>query len=358
MTNQLKNKRLFFLGFIVFSLMGCQKTNIRDRALEMASPIPAIAKKTESSKGLFDIMDGFFGDSPYHDSANDCWLPLKGDPVFILAMGANTGKGKNKLKETAYDAENFAQAMQGLFQVDKSQVCLLRDVSKSEFRRALKRLEKMVNADDLVIIYYSGHGYQWYDDNKDEKDGLDEFFVTYSKSKKIDENGIEGFMIRDDEFSKLIAAIDNKTPHILTVMDVCFSEGLDKGKGSTERIKALKGKRLKKRKVPSHIGATLDPIRGVLLSATKEGQKAVELGEQCHKTGKYEKGVKGGRFTFFFLQALKRAKQKSVKVNLLKVFDETRDSVLEHSRQCSEKAQEPVIKGKDKLFQRINRYIP
>jgi len=351
MTNKLKN--LFFLGLIIFSLTSCQNTNLKDMDnLETVSlsPMP-VAEKTESSKGLFDFMSGLFGNSPYNDSTDNCWHHLTGAPVFILAMGANTGQ----LKETAHDAENFAKAMQGLFQVDKSQVCLLRDVSKPEFRRALRRLKNLVKADDLVIIYYSGHGYRWYDDNNEEKDGLDEFFVTYSKSKKIDENGIEGFMIRDDEFSKLVAAID--THHILTVTDVCFSEGLDKGKGATERIKALKGRRLKKRrKVPSYIGATLDPIRGILLSAAKEDQPAIELAGQCDKTGDYE-GIMGGRFTVFFLRALERAQRKSVKVNLLKVFDETSKSVLKHSRRCSEKAQQPVRKGKNKLFRRINRYI-
>lgn len=341
----LYNKLKIYLGLILFSLIGCQAT--------LPSSGSVTTQKTESSKGISNFLGDIFGYSPYNDSVNNCWRLRTREQVFILAMGANTGiQGRNRLEETAHDAEKFAQAMQGLFRV--SNVCLLRDVSKLEFRQAFYRLSNIVNPSDLVIIYFSGHGYKAHDDqNKDEIDGWDEFFVTYSKSE-INYFGIDEFMIRDDEFSRLIAALN--TNNILTVADVCFSEGFDKGKGSTERIKSLRGG-TRNRKIPSHIGATLDPIKGILLSATTENQNAVELHGRCDKIGVPE-DIFGGRFTHFFLQALKQAKRQSIKVNLLQVFNEAQYEVIQHSKRCSEKLQTPVRKGSDRLFQRMNRYIP
>ncbi len=338
MNNRLKNKRLFFM-LIIFSTVGCQNTPINDDG----SPTPTFLTNTTVEKpqpsDSQSLKKGPFGNAKTVTSKRPtqrtCWNTSGEGRVFILAVGSNM----SGLTETNRDAARFAKAMRELFHVRHNRVCVLANAYKEEFVQALERLgdSRRVGADDLVIIFYSGHGTQRDDDNNDEKlDRLDEFFGTYGPKPRT------RYLLRDDDFSALIQ--DIPTPNILTFIDACFSAGLTKGKDSKERVKSLDGT------IPSegrtHVGTTLDPVKGVLLSASMENQPAVELARR------------GGRFTLFFLEALKQARQKRQPVDLLTVFEKTRNNVYQHSRKHSEKVQVPVKKGPDEIFRRINGYIP
>ncbi len=251
-----------------------------------------------------------------------CWKqPKGGKGVWLLAMGANTGK----LKETSRDVTNFANAMRKLFKVKWE--CRLPNVHKAEFTGALKRLRR-VKKSDLVIIYYSGLGGHVKDKNGDEKkDDLDEVFITSGGAK-----------ILDDDFSYLVKNIPAK--NIWMVIDTCFSAGSAKGKA---------GGRSKYRTNPSvakyrrNQGA-LDPLKGVLFSAAGEKYKAMEV-------PKY-----GGRFTLVFLKKLYEAMKRGHKnVNLLQVFKKTRAYVWGISKRTAIK-QKPEVRGQVALLGQFKRY--
>jgi hypothetical protein len=421
MNNRLKNKRLFFFMLIIFSTVGCQNTPINDAdglppstptknaTLEKSQPSengwvshfqtatsdkstqrlllptptknltveksqpsengwvsnsqtatsdkstqqllsPTLIKNVTLEKSQPSEKWWWFGETTEAATSENptqrtCWDTSGDGRVFILAVGSNT----HGLTETNRDAARFAKAMRELFDVHHNRVCVLKDAYKEEFVHALKRLgdSRRVGADDLVIIFYSGHGARSNDDNDDEKlDRLDEFFGTIAPKPRT------RYLLRDDDFSALIQNIP--TPNILTFIDACFSGGLDKGDNSK---KPIKNERIKfdattfdDATIPNsgrtHVGTTLDAVKGVLLAASMENQPAVELPRR------------GGRFTVFFLDALKQAKQKRQLVDLLTVFEKTRNNVYQHSRQHSEKVQVPVKKGSDELFRRINDYIP
>lgn len=353
MNNLLKSKLLFLGWLIIVSTAGCNSANIKGTPANHETTPPADDMTKPSDKGgvrdLVPVSRRTFSKREKSKSRL-CWTNMSEGRVFILAMGSNMGDTEAKrLKWANKDAEHFADAMHKLFGLrDKSRVCVLDNVTKAEFVQALKRLSNqyLVNPDDLVIIFYSGHGTLGQDDeNGEEIDGHDEFFVPYSEQ----EFDIESWL-RDDDFSKLIKNIN--TNNILMFIDACYSAGLSKGdEEASELVKRLDNPKLGHERPP--FGATLDPVKGVLLSAAMESQKAVELNGWCVQTKKREK-YRGGRFTVFFLEALKRAKKP---VDLLKVFEETRRKVKKHSVRCSETTQEPVKKGDDELFHRINGYI-
>ena len=349
MNNRLKNKRLFFM-LIIFSTVGCQNTPINDDG----SPTPTFLTNTTVEKpqpsDSQSLKKGPFGNAKTVTSKRPtqrtCWDTSGEGRVFILAVGSNM----NGLTETNRDAKRFAKTMRELFHVRHNRVCVLANAYKEEFVQALERLgdSRRVGADDLVIIFYSGHGAQSNDDNDDEKlDRLDEFFGTIAPKPRT------RYLLRDDDFSALIQNIP--TPNILTFIDACFSAGLTKGDNSkkpikNERIKYFDATTFDDATIPNsgrtHVGTTLDPVKGVLLSASMENQPAVELARR------------GGRFTLFFLEALKQARQKRQLVDLLTVFEKTRHNVYQHSQQHSDKVQIPVKKGPDEIFRRINGYIP
>jgi len=341
-TNILKNKLLFFLILVIIT--GCQNATIKDDGISNQPIVSEITKSSFHDGTMLITREAKAG-------KKSCWNNIGEGNVFILAAGANTGTAEeNLLRRANYDAKKFADAMRQLFKVYERRVCVLENAYKSEFVQALTRLKHFVTPNDLVVIYFSGHGDQTTDRDRDEiHDKCDEFFVTYpEKSKHKFKNSLT-----DDEFDKLIGGIS--TNHILTVVDACHSGGSVRGEGSSEIVKSLSRgnkptcdfKRSKKK----------EPIKGMLLAAVKEYQLAMELNGVCKKTGKKD-GYVGGRFTHFLVKASEQAMQSRPSIDFLAVFEEARKNVRNHSRQCSEDTQEPLIKGDKTLFREINRYIP
>jgi len=293
---------------------------------------------------------------------SSCWKTVDKNKVsdkkdiFILAAGSN-------LKDLIFaneDAVDFAETMEKLFEGTQNSVhtCVLKHNQGSEtdeFRRALKKLsdKNKVDANDLVIIFYSGHGIQQSDINDgDEKDQMDEFFVITNK-----------FNLIDDTFVALVNEIP--TNNILTVIDACFAADFDRSPDShvNEQIKSLGWDMWDivekiQNFFSDHEEATLDSLQGVLFSATEKERPAYELKGYCK--GKPDK-YKGGRFTVFWIEALTEAiqKKKQKTINLLDVFYDAKDRVYEHSKLCSSgDVQIPTAKIDHDIMRQINSYIP
>ena len=192
-----------------------------------------------------------------------CWAHLKpSDTVpryFILAMGANTGN----LKMANSDAQAFAKAIRKRFNVPPSHVCVLTDVVFRDFMNALKQLQKFVQRQDKVFIYFSGHGTtRKEEDNYDEVDCLDEVFVTYPSESRI----------TDDKFVKWVNKIN--TSNIITFIDTCFASGMLRGgKGCPKKAKSKFWSKSKVNdKIPSRscrLKNQLKHLKGVLYAASQ-----------------------------------------------------------------------------------------
>lgn len=311
----MKNKKLLFIWLIFLCLTGCETPAIGGGKISITKT-PTLTRT--------------------------CWNTTDNRKVFILAMGANT----NGLKKSNQDAERFATTMSQLFKLKKN-VCVLKNAKRQEFELALKTLTQKVDSDDLVIIYYSGHGTKINDNNHDEKDKYDEAFVPYysTREPKIED------LLRDDSFSELINAIP--TENIITIIDACFSAGLTKG-GLDGRSKSVFFDFLNwDDEEQENTGeSSLENIKGVLLSAAGEGQKAKEFDKI------------GGRFTYFFIDALEQAiKKKRTKVDLATVFEKTRKMVRNHALRWTifgffGEVQVPEMRGQKEILRMINDYIP
>lgn len=100
------------------------------------------------------------------------------------------------------------------------------DATKEGIENALMELYSKIGADDDVVIHYSGHGQQIFDDNQDEIDGLDEALVCYDAPMTI-KNGYDGSKhFRDDELGDWITKFRIKlgaNGHILLFLDSCHS---------------------------------------------------------------------------------------------------------------------------------------
>ena len=144
-------------------------------------------------------------------------------------------------------------------------------------REGLGWLRRVAAEDDLVVIHFSGHGYQGADDGVDEVDGVDEFFVLLdTRAAAKDDTAL-----RDDEFGRFLDRIGSD--HVLVFFDSCYSGGLSRS--------LLPGRRA--------VGEDEDwfgdlRLEGrLVLSAASEGEEAFESPE-------LERGV----FTHFLLEGL------------------------------------------------------
>ena len=144
-------------------------------------------------------------------------------------------------------------------------------------REALGWLRRNATQNDLVVVHFSGHGFQGIDDDGDEDDGVDEFLVL----KDSRESAKEDTALRDDEFGRFIDRIESD--HVVIFFDSCYSGGQSRSLPDGARP----------------IGGTSDILRDfamegrLLLSASSETQEA------------YESDVLGhGIFTYFLLSGL------------------------------------------------------
>jgi hypothetical protein len=219
----------------------------------------------------------------------------------MLAAGADT----ENLTETSTDINNFSQIVQRHFNIPNTQICKLTNAFKAELENALHSIKQHLINNDLVIIYFSGHGSQIADDNGDERDGWDEALVTYDIKGKSNDDVKATDILRDDRFTALVNALP--TDKILTVMDTCFSSGMYLKKSSSNSLLAkarskflVKGEigtqapRLQTNSAIKNENGNFDPLKGLLLAAAAENEKALEIPNQ------------GGLFTIEFVQQLKK----------------------------------------------------
>lgn len=104
--------------------------------------------------------------------------------------------------------------------------------TKKGILEALTQLQNKVKKGDIVVIHYSGHGQQIFDDNGDEADGLDEALVPFDAFAEYSEQYHGQNHIRDDELENIIANYRNKvgkTGQVLFIMDSCHSGSMTRG---------------------------------------------------------------------------------------------------------------------------------
>lgn len=350
LNQDMMSKQFISYSFILI-LMITQTACQNDPVIVETAPVPLQTTPVPLQSSQAPVSKNKIESSGVHttqraSTRRACWRRIsahinhkKSPKTFILSAGAETGK----LKKANQDARQFKQAMQTRFRVPDNQVCLLANVYRAEFEQALRDLKRWVKRDDLVIIFFSGHGSFIEDDNGDEADKYDDVLVT------VDVIDIEWpakkEVVVDDDLVKLVNALP--TQRIVTFLDTCFSGGMYMGPqhdaGSKPQTKFLiKGalglinswlfdadSSQQKRGV-----VDFAHLKGVVFAAAQENQNAWEDSE-------------GGVFTTTFLKRLKRTSRK----NLDRLFDETKADMRQSKR--TPEIQTPQKRGNFRLSQTL-----
>lgn len=97
---------------------------------------------------------------------------------------------------------------------------------------AIEGLKSKIKPGDIVVIHYSGHGQQIFDNNGEEIDDLDEAIVPYDALVRYTSNYKGENHIRDDELGNIIANFRNalgKDGQLLILLDSCHSGSATRG---------------------------------------------------------------------------------------------------------------------------------
>lgn len=103
--------------------------------------------------------------------------------------------------------------------------------TKSSIEQSLKDLVYSVNAGDIVVIHFSGHGSQVKDDESTEEvDNLDETLIPYDYIHTVEKARMTS--ITDDELNYFLNQLTGKKANVTLVIDACHSGGITRGADS------------------------------------------------------------------------------------------------------------------------------
>lgn len=126
-----------------------------------------------------------------------------------------------QLKGCHNDVELMRLTLFEHFGFPAEQMIILLDgqATRNGILAALKALTEQIDQEDIVVVYFSGHGSQMTDREGDEPDGLDETIVPYDSGRMPHANRD----ISDDEIYLWLLNATSKTTSIVLIFDCCHS---------------------------------------------------------------------------------------------------------------------------------------
>lgn len=214
-------------------------------------------------------------------------------------------------------------------------------VTAESVTRAMREwLGRGVEADDRVLIYYSGHGSQVRDRDGDERDGYDEVLSLYNLAVgAADMVGV----LRDDDFAALLAEIPSR--RVTVVVDACCSGTAVRSHtltrsayGGTEFVVKSRGCRSTADAAGAGF-ATGQPLDGVVfLSAAQDGEESLAT-------------ARGSLFTLALQQAVREGRHRSAEELLAATRQNLAQSVPASHRFRPNLIGDPALLADKGLFQ-------
>ena len=157
---------------------------------------------------------------------------------LIIAIGDYPAKTGWSSISSVNDVPLIKQALlnQGFSEKNIS-LLINEEATKEGIIKAFENLKAIIKPGDILVIHYSGHGQQIFDDNGDEIDGKDEALVPYDAWVRYTFNYKGENHLRDDELGNIIANFRNilgSKGQFLLILDSCHS-------GSTTRGRKARG---------------------------------------------------------------------------------------------------------------------
>lgn len=241
--------------------------------------------------------------------------------VWAVVIGVNSYPHIRKLKYAVSDAKLFHDYLVEFTNIPKNNVTLLLDekATLTKIRSALgTHLKRMAGKDDMVIIYFAGHGATEKDVMSSDGDGLEKYLLPFDANPR----DLYATAMPMREISHIFNRIQSE--RLVFMADSCYSGASG---GRTINVTGIRA---------SISDAFLDRIASgkgrVIMTASGANEVSAENDDLKH-----------GVFTYYMVEGLK-GKADADKDGLITV-DEVYRYVYEKVPQATGQEQHPVKKG-------------
>lgn len=196
--------------------------------------------------------------------------------ALLIGVGTYLSPDVSGLGGPINDVSRIRDLLIDVYRFPGENICTLTDehatraAVEDAFQEAL--LDRTTSKNDVVVIYFAGHGSQTEDSNGDEADGMDETIVLYDSRTQS-----QGDFV-DDDLNRWLTRLSEKTSHITLILDSCNSGSAARGRGAfkSRSVKPLAGSsvRVKDGDATDWTPASLSGLN--VLSAATDGTAAME----------------------------------------------------------------------------------
>jgi hypothetical protein len=259
--------------------------------------------------------------------------PPKGPPpknrwAVVIGIGHYDRPTIPGLQYPVADADSFYQVLIEKANFKKENVLLLTD--KTEKRPTLRNIKwalgtflaRSAQRDDLVIIYYAGHGAPEVDPRGTEPDGLAKYLIP----SDTDPDDLYSTALPMDEVQTIFGRIEAE--QVVVFLDACYSGAAGGRTFASKRTRASKVDDVFLDRITRSNGR-------VIVTASRASEVSIELPELSH-----------GIFTYYLVQGLRGAADldRDGIVSLQELYQYLEQEVSRKSRSVGGN-QHPVIKG-------------
>jgi len=248
--------------------------------------------------------------------------------AVVIGVGQYNSSAIPQLRYTVADAEMVHQVLVGQGGFKKENVLLLTD--KTERKPTLRDLKwalgtflaRSAKKDDLIVIFFAGHGAPEIDPRGAESDG----FAKYLVPSDADPNDLYSTALPMDEFQTIFDRIE--ADRVVVFLDACYS-GAAGGRTFASR-------RTRSARVDEVFLDRLTRSKGrAIITASRASEVSLEVPELGH-----------GLFTHYLVQGLRGAADldRDGIVSLQEVYQYLEQQVAQKSRSIGGN-QHPVMKG-------------
>ncbi len=241
--------------------------------------------------------------------------------VWGVVIGINDYPNIRKLKYAVNDAKSFYNLLVDTIRIPRENITLLtdREAGLTNLRSTLgTKLKGKAGKEDMVIIYFAGHGATEKDSMSPDGDGLEKYILPYDADLK----DLYSTALPMREISHIFRRI--RSERLIFIADSCYS-GASGGRtiGLSETRASISEK-------------FLDRI-------AKGKGRVIMTASSANEVSAEDKKLQHGVFTYYLLEAL-RGKADIDKDGLITV-DETYRYVSDKVSQATRQEQHPVKKG-------------
>lgn len=246
---------------------------------------------------------------------------VKHKKIWAVIIGIDNYENVRQLRYAVNDAKAFYEYLIHHNQIPKENITLLlnKEASLSKLRSVLgTQLKRKARKEDMVIIYYAGHGAAEKDSMSPDGDGLEKYLLPYNANPR----DLYASALPMREISHIFSRI--RSERLILIVDSCYSGA------SSGRTISLAGVRAN--------------ISDEFLDRIASGKGRIILtASGANEVSAEDEKLKHGLFTYFLLEGL-RGKADTDRDGLITV-DEAYRYVSKHVPQATGQEQNPVKKG-------------